>query len=109
MDRSEQAAECHGHGYNCAQAVLLAFVDKTGLAHDQCARLTAGLGGGVGQLRELAERFERDAGSLRCGELLNLSGRGDTMPPLEQRPCDRLIREAVRCLEEALDVYNRDA
>lgn len=40
-------------GYNCAQAVFLAFSDVTGIADPLAARLTSSLGGGMGRLREV--------------------------------------------------------
>ncbi|MDR1569579.1 MAG: C-GCAxxG-C-C family protein [Oscillospiraceae bacterium] len=144
MSRADQAIEYHHMGYNCAQSVVLAFERESGLTQAQAARLSAGLGGGVGQLREIcgavtgmtivlgllqaesepspenkraiyqatrniAERFERGAGSMRCGELLGLSGRDEPFPPADKRPCDMLIRSAVGFLEEVLDASNNGA
>ncbi len=40
-------------GYNCAQAVLLAFGDVTGLAPDVAARLGSSFGGGMARMREV--------------------------------------------------------
>jgi len=40
-------------GYNCAQAVLLAFCDETGLTQDQASRLASTFGGGMGRMREV--------------------------------------------------------
>ena len=40
-------------GYNCAQAVLLAFADEAGLNKTQAARLSSTFGGGMGRLREV--------------------------------------------------------
>ncbi len=40
-------------GYNCAQSVLLAFCDETGLTKEQAARLASSFGGGMGRLREV--------------------------------------------------------
>ncbi len=53
MTRGELAAEKFTSGYNCAQAVLLAFCDVTGLDETTAARLTSGFGGGIGRLREV--------------------------------------------------------
>lgn len=41
------------HGYNCCQAVLLAYNDVLGLDEDTAATLASGLGGGMGRLREV--------------------------------------------------------
>lgn len=48
MDRCKLAFEYHQTGYNCAQCVLLAFSDLTGLDERTSAALAGGLGGGVG-------------------------------------------------------------
>lgn len=40
-------------GYNCAQAVLLAFCEETGFTEEQAAKLASGLGGGMGRMREV--------------------------------------------------------
>ena len=40
-------------GYNCAQSVLLAFGDETGLSEEQAARLASTFGGGMGRMREV--------------------------------------------------------
>ena len=40
-------------GYNCCQAILLAYNDLLGLDDDTAATLASGLGGGMGRLREV--------------------------------------------------------
>ncbi len=40
-------------GYNCAQSVLLAFGEETGLEPRQAARLGSAFGGGMGRMREV--------------------------------------------------------
>lgn len=40
-------------GYNCAQAVFLAFAEDVGLDETTAARLMSGFGGGMGGLREV--------------------------------------------------------
>ena len=40
-------------GYNCCQAVLLAYSDVLGLDEDTVATIASGLGGGMGRLREV--------------------------------------------------------
>ena len=39
-------------GYNCSQAVVLAFSEKMGLTEEQAARLASALGGGMCRMRE---------------------------------------------------------
>lgn len=53
MERSIYAAELFLEGYNCSQAVALAFCDVTGLEKDYCARMASSFGGGMGRMREV--------------------------------------------------------
>ena len=53
MTRAEQAAKLFYEGYNCAQAVTVAFSDLTGLTAQQAAKLASGFGGGMGRMREV--------------------------------------------------------
>ncbi len=50
---AEKAENLFAEGYNCSQAVLLAFADECGLPNDVAARLTSSFGGGMGRLREV--------------------------------------------------------
>ena len=51
---SEKARELFKtEGYNCAQAVFLAFSDITGIDNPLAARLSSSFGGGMGRLREV--------------------------------------------------------
>ena len=53
MDHSMYAAELFFGGYNCAQAVMVAFCDVTGLDKDMAARMSSSFGGGMGRMREV--------------------------------------------------------
>lgn len=53
MDHSMKAAELFLNGYNCAQAVAVAFCDVTGLDRDFSAKMASSFGGGMGRLREV--------------------------------------------------------
>lgn len=53
MTRRDAAMNYFKQGYNCAQAVLLAFTDKTGLTKEQSALIASSFGGGMGKLREV--------------------------------------------------------
>lgn len=48
MDRVQKAIENHKKGYNCAQAVVCAFADKTNFTEDELFRLSEAFGGGMG-------------------------------------------------------------
>ena len=50
---SAKAKALFEQGYNCAQAVLLAFDDITGLDTKTAAALSSSFGGGMGRLREV--------------------------------------------------------
>ena len=52
-NHSVLAAELFLKGYNCAQAVAVAFCDVTGLDETLSARLSSSFGGGLGRLREV--------------------------------------------------------
>ena len=53
MDRGNKAVELFKQGYNCAQAVAVAFCDVTGLEEKQAARMVSSFGGGMGRMREV--------------------------------------------------------
>jgi len=53
MDHTYLAADLFLNGSNCAQAVLLAFSDLTGLDNATAARISSSFGGGMGRLREV--------------------------------------------------------
>ena len=47
MELKEKALKLHGRGYNCAQAVLAACGDYTGLDEKSALAVSAGFGGGL--------------------------------------------------------------
>lgn len=53
MDRAQKAKNHFLEGYNCAQAVALAFSDLLEIDEKQIALLTSGYGGGMGRMREV--------------------------------------------------------
>lgn len=50
---SDDAKELFKQGYNCAQAVVVAFCDETGLGREEALRLSSSFGAGMGRLREV--------------------------------------------------------
>ena len=52
-DYARIAHENFKKGYNCAQAVSVAFCDVTGLSQAQAAKMAAPFGGGFGRQREV--------------------------------------------------------
>lgn len=53
MNRQEKAKELFKAGLNCSQSVAAAFADIIGLSETQAAKLSCGLGGGIGRQREV--------------------------------------------------------
>ncbi|MFA7663655.1 MAG: C-GCAxxG-C-C family protein [Clostridia bacterium] len=52
LNYKEQAMVYFKQGYNCAQSVLAAFMDKTGLDFQTSLKIASSFGGGMGRLRE---------------------------------------------------------
>ena len=52
-ERVERAQAYFKAGYNCAQAVVMAFDDVMQISPDELARLAAPFGGGMGRMREV--------------------------------------------------------
>ena len=113
-ERVKKAYALHHSGYNCAQAVLGAYVDLFDLDMDRAMTIAYGFGGGVGMTREICgtltggamalglkygKEFEDSHGSVVCGELLGL---WETNKKVNRATCDDLIAEVVRLLEKYL-------
>lgn len=105
MDASEKAVELFKTGACCSQAVFVAFAESMGMDAETAMKVSAGLGGGVGRMREvcgavtgatlalglrygpdkaavyphvqeLCRRFKEECGSVVCRELLEGTGAG---------------------------------
>lgn len=63
--RAEQAIAFHDRGFNCAQSVVCAFADKTGLDETTLFRITEGLGLGMGCMEGTCGAISAAAGPLR--------------------------------------------
>lgn len=103
MDKSDRAAELFADGLCCSQAVFCAYAEDFGMDAETARKVSAGLGGGVGRLREvcgavtgatlvlglrhgpdkaavyprvqaLCARFKEACGSIVCRELLAGTG-----------------------------------
>ena len=73
MDHSMKAAELFLQGYNCAQAITVAFSDVTGLSEPFSAKMASSFGGGMGRMREVCGAVS--------GMLMVATMRRMTMPP----------------------------
>lgn len=51
MTRVEKAAQLHGKGYNCAQAVVCSFAEELDVDEETLFRMTEGLGLGMGGMQ----------------------------------------------------------
>ena len=124
MTRAEKAMAYHQGGFNCCQAVLLAFSDQLRLSEEVLKRMGSSLGGGMytgeatcgaligaqmvqgmrlyrgeklkAESAALLEAFKARVGATKCGDIK----REETQNPLCS--CDDCIRHAVGALEEQL-------
>lgn len=55
--KAEMAKKYFTDGYNCAQAVVLAFADEMNIGRDEALKLASSFGGGFGRLREVCGAF----------------------------------------------------
>lgn len=72
-ERVRLAQDFFMEGYNCTQAVVLAFEDILGSDRAVLERLSIGLGGGVGRLREVCGTV--NAMAVIAGTLASLDGK----------------------------------
>ena len=107
-ERAEQAKAYFQDGYNCSQAVFMAYADLFDMDVELASKLASSFGGGMGRLREvcgtctgmfvvaslaeakktnyalvqqLAEDFRKENGSIICRELLGLDHKKDEPTP----------------------------
>ena len=146
MNHAEKAFDLFKSGCNCAQAVAVAFCDRTGLTEKQAARMASSFGGGIGRMREvcgavsgmfmvlgllygyddpkddatkkwlytqvqaLAEDFKKDAGSIICRAILKNPPSDPNPSPrtaeyYAMRPCERMVYNAARLLDEFIAAH----
>ena len=48
-----KARELFMNGYNCAQSMVCAYCDETGMSFEEAVKLSASFGGGMGGLHEV--------------------------------------------------------
>ena len=94
-NREKVALQNFAAGDGCAQSVLKAYADVAGLTEKQAALLAAGLGGGMGRLRETCGAFT--ASAMLSGAL-----EGEDGADREKRPAvyARVQRMRERFVEE---------
>ncbi len=57
MTKAELARNYFDSGYNCCQAVVLAFQEEIGIEKQALAKIASSFGGGFGRLREVCGAF----------------------------------------------------
>lgn len=62
---TDRAVELFKEGFNCSQSVFAAFCDEFGMDEQTALRVSAGLGGGVGRMREVCGAVS--AGAMAAG------------------------------------------
>ena len=139
MTKGEIAKQNFLSGLNCSQSVVLAFKDEIGLSEQDLLRLSIGFGGGFARLRlicgavsgmnmvisaivggdkaqvyalvrQAAEKFKQETGSIICGELLSgvtgITQGGEpekrTQEYYKKRPCADLCLLAADIAEQIL-------
>lgn len=55
--KAKKARELFEKGYNCAQAIALAFCEEANIEPETALRLSSSFGGGIGRLREVCGAF----------------------------------------------------
>ena len=83
-------------GYNCAQAVLIAFCDETGLDEKTAAMIASSFGGGLGRLREVCGTVSAAAMVLGM-----LRGYADPSDHTAKKAHYQLVREFAARFREA--------
>ena len=96
IDHGERARALFLEGYNCAQAVVCAFDDVTGLDRETAARMASSFGGGLGRLREVCGTVSGAALVLGIAR-----GYSDPKDPAAKRAHYHLVQEFARRFREA--------
>lgn len=125
VEKAKQIRNDGSLGYNCAQAVTVAFSDVTGLTEEQSAKVAANFGGGMrrgatcgaitGGLMVLgllgieqgpiiADYYQafrnRHEGCLECADLLRMNAEKGYQ---KKTHCDNMVYEAVHIIETLIE------
>ncbi len=92
-EREKAAVRLFASGANCAQAVLMAYADVAGLTGEQAARVSCGLGGGIGRLRDNCGAFS--AAVMLCASLEGEDGAKKEHRPQTYARVQRVYREFI--------------
>ena len=103
MTRGDLARELFKEGYNCSQAVTLAFADELearGISREMAAGIASSFGGGFGRLREVCGCVSGMA--LVCGAL---EGYTDPKAAAEKQDHYKRIQELVATFKDENGSY----
>jgi C_GCAxxG_C_C family probable redox protein len=87
MDHKQKTIDNYKNGYTCAQSVLTAFTDVTGLDTETSAKLASSFGGGMGGMKEVC--------GVLAGAFMVLGmkyGYNETSTPDEKKAHSALIK-----------------
>ena len=101
--RGDRARELFREGYNCSQAVTLAFADELearGISREMAAGLASSFGGGLGRLREVCGCVSGMA--LVCGAL---EGYTDPKTAAEKQDHYKRIQKLVTAFKDENGSY----
>lgn len=100
MTKGEKAKALFKEGFNCAQAVAMAFAEETGMDEKMMMKASAGFGGGMGRLREVCGSV---SGAVMVLGLL--AGRDDVKNNEAKKELYRLVQEQASAFKEANGSY----
>ena len=125
--KTKAARENFLAGANCAQAVLKAFSEETGLGDELSLKLASSFGGGMGRMRKtcgaltaafiglkgehyalvqsMAKEFEKAFGTTECKDILKTTDTSPYPTPrtddfYKTRPCGDIIAFSARLVEK---------
>lgn len=124
-ERIDKGVRLHREGYNCAQSVLMAFSDATGVSDENSACIAAALGAGVasGEICGVPNAMAIAEGMITADS--TSSGKKRVMPKAKAlinefaspfngcltcrdlkgkcgKPCDELIARGIQILHDSL-------
>ena len=136
MSKIEKAESLFTGGCNCAQSVFTAFAGEFGLDEELAKKVSCGLGGGVGRLREVCgavsaaamvigmrlgpdktkaypavqefcAKFKSETGSIVCRELLEGTGATTGGAPEARTPAYYAKRPCVELVKLAVEILEK--
>ena len=104
MTSKEKAREYFLQGFNCSQSVFCTFADRFGIDEQTAKKIAAGLGGGVGRMREVCGAVS--ASAMVLGSVCAPTDGGDAEAKMKNY---ELVREfSARFLERNPSVVCRE-